>query len=213
MAKQKVHSSTQDFTEVVDISDDIVFFKGGNTAMVMEVSSVNFFLLSSDEQNARLYGYMSLLNSLSSYIQILIISRRIDLGNYIKLLDERISSVKNPKIAEQLSLYRDFIRDLIKGEGLLDKKIYIVIPFSQLELGPTSAAQNTGKSKQSIEVNDRVKSGLISKRNNVLTQIERMGLVPRPLGTDELIKLFYEIYNQEFITLDFNSNDVKNVIL
>jgi hypothetical protein len=212
MAKKKIHSTTQDFTEIVDISDDIVFLKGGNASMVAEVSSVNFFLLSTDEQNARLYGYMSLLNSLSSYIQILIVSRRIDLGKYIKLLEEKISNIKNPKIREQMSLYRDFIKDLIKGEGLLDKKIYIVIPFSQLELGPAAAAAQAGQ-KKSLSVNDRIKSALLAKRNNVLTQIERMGLTAKPLGTNELIKLFYELFNQEFVTLDFDSNDVKNVIL
>jgi hypothetical protein len=211
MAKKKVHSTTQDFTEIVDISDDIVFFKGGNACMIAEASSVNFFLLSTDEQNARLYGYMSLLNSLSSYIQILIVSRRIDLGNYLKHLDEKISSVRNPKIAEQLSLYRDFIRDLIKGEGLLDKKIYIIIPFSQLELGATAAGQ--AGVKKSLSLNDRVKSGLVAKRNNVITQVERMGLTARPLNTDELIKLFYELFNQEFVTLDYDSSDIKNVII
>jgi hypothetical protein len=211
MAKQKIHSTTQDFTEIVDIADDVVFFKGGNACMVAEVSSVNFFLLSSDEQNARLYGYMSLLNSLSSYIQIMIVSRRIDLGNYIKLIEEKIINTRNPKVVEQLTLYRDFIRDLIKGEGLLDKKIYIVIPFSQLELGAASVAQNAAQ--KNLSLNDRVKSGLISKRNNVLNQVERMGLIPRPLSTDELIKLYYELFNQEFITLDFNSSDIKNVIL
>ncbi|HVZ67703.1 MAG TPA: hypothetical protein VG917_05600 [Patescibacteria group bacterium] len=212
MAKKKVHSTTQDFTEVIDISDDMVFFKGGSTCMIAEISSVNFFLLSSDEQNARLYGYMSLLNSLSSYIQILIVSRRIDMGNYLKLLDEKISAVKNPKIAEQLGLYRDFIKDLIKGEGLLDKKAYIVVPFSQLELGPV-AATGVQQKGQVLSINDRIKSGLISKRNNVLSQVERMGLTTRPLSTDELIKLFYEVFNQDFVTLDFNSSDIKNVIL
>lgn len=211
MAKQKIHSTTQDFTEIVDIQDDVVFFKGGNACMIAETSSVNFFLLSSDEQNARLYGYMSLLNSLSSYIQILIVSRRIDLGNYIKLIEEKIVNTRNPKVSEQLTLYRDFIRDLIKGEGLLDKKIYVVIPFSQLELGAASVAQNAAQ--KNISLNDRVKSGLINKRNNVLNQIERMGLIARPLSTDELIKLYYEIFNQEFVTLDFNSQDIKNVIL
>ena len=212
MAKSKIHSTTQDFTEIVDISDDVVFFKGGNACMIAETSSVNFFLLSNDEQNARLYGYMSLLNSLSSYIQILIVSRRIDLGNYIKLIDNKILNVHNPKIREQLTLYRDFIRDLIKGEGLLDKKIYVVIPFSQLEFGATSTVSQAANQKN-LSMTDRVKSGLISKRNNVLNQIERMGLIARPLSTDELVKLYYELFNQEFITLDFNSSDIKNVIL
>ena len=181
--------------------------------MIAEVSSVNFFLLSRDEQTARIYGYMALLNSLSSYIQILIVSRRIDLVNYMKLLDDRIDSVKNPKISEQLSLYRDFIKDLIKGEGLLDKKVYLVIPFSQLELGPMTVAPQASNKKGALPMNDRIKSGLLSKRNNVLAQVERMGLLARPLSTNELIKLFYEIYNQEFITLDFDATDVKNVIM
>lgn len=217
MSKSKIHSTTQNFTEIVDIADDIVFFKGGNTCMIAEVSSVNFFLLSNDEQTARIYGYMSLLNSLSSYLQILIVSRRVDMGNYIKLLDERIKSVKNPKVAEQLALYRDFIGELVKGEGLLDKKIYVVIPFSQLELGPTTVpgnAQTPGAQPgKKLTLSDRVKSGLITKRNNILTQVERMGLTSRSLNTDELIKLYYELYNQEFVTLDFSPSDVKNVIL
>ena len=67
--------------------------------------------------------------------------------------------------------------------------------------------------KKMLSLNERVKSGLISKRNNVTIQVERMGLIARPLATNELIKLYYEIFNQEFITLDFNSNDIRNVIL
>lgn len=214
MAKPKIHSSTQDFTEIVDISDDVVFLKGGSACMIAEISSVNFFLLSTDEQNARIYGYMSLLNSLSFYIQILIVSRRVDMGDYLKLLEEKIASVKNPKIAEQLNAYRDFIRELVKGEGLLDKRVYIVIPFSQLELGPAGAVGvSTQQGKKKLTLNERVKSGLIAKMNNVLTQVERMGLTTRTLSTNELIKLFYEQYNQEFVTLDFDSSDIKNVIL
>ena len=214
MAKSKIHSTTQDFTEIVDISDDMVFLKGGSACMIMEVSSVNFFLLSQDEQNARVYGYMSLLNSLSSAIQILIVSRRIDLGNYIKLIEDKITTLGNPKIKEQLTLYRDFIKDLIKDEGLLDKKIYIVIPFSQLELGVATAAKGIQTNeKKNLLLNERVKSALVIKRGNVATQVERMGLSARALATNELIKLYYELFNQEFITLDFDSSDIKNVIL
>lgn len=210
---KKIHSSTQDFTEIVDISDDIVFLKGGNACMIMEVSSVNFFLLSQDEQNARIYGYMSLLNSLSSSVQILIVSRRVDLGSYIKLIEEKISNIQNQKIREQLTLYGDFIKNLIKGEGLLDKKNYIVIPFSQLELGVATTVKTQRPDKKNLQLSERVKSGLLSKRNNIATQVERMGLIARPLSTNELIKLYYELFNQEFITLDFDSSDIKNVIL
>ena len=211
MAKQKIHSTTQDFTEIIDIADDVVFFKGKNACMVIETSSVNFFLLSNDEQNARIYGYMSLINSLSFPIQIMIVSRRVDLSNYIKILEQKIDSVANPRVQDQLSLYKEFIQDLIKGEGLLDKKTYIVVPFSSLELGATSTVKDINK--KAMTFTEQVKTILMSKVTNVATQVERMGLMAKPLGTDELSKLFYELFNQDFFTFDFNSSDVKNVIL
>lgn len=206
MSKTKIKSTTQDFTQIVDIKDDVVFFKDRSACMVLETSSVNFFLLSQDEQNARIYGYMALLNSLSFPIQIVIISRRVDMSSYLSTLEQRIANVKNPKIAQNLSMYKDFIEDLVKGEGLLDKKLYVIIPFTNLELGPVPA-------RGAIAFNAQAKSVLLSKRDNVLTQIERMGLMSKTLGTEELAKLFYEIFNQEFVTLDFESGDVKNIIL
>lgn len=209
MPKQKIHATTQDFTEIADIVGDIVFFKNKTACAILEVSSVNFFLLSSDEQNARIYGYMSLLNSLAFPIQIFIVSRRIDLGSYLKLLDDRIATVQNPKIKEHLTHYKEFIKDLIQGEGLLDKKLFVVIPFSSFELGAVSGA--TG-AKGAI-FTEQAKSVLYSKRNNIIAQIERMGLVARALSNDELAKLYYELFNQDFISFDFNSGDIKNVIL
>ena len=209
MAKQKIHSTTQNFTEIEDIMGDTVFIRGHNACSLMEVSSVNFFLLSADEQNARIYGYMSLLNSLSFPIQILIMSKKIDLTSYVALLDQKINSVQNLKIKEHLQLYQQFIQELIKGAGLLDKKIYVVIPFSSLELGgiPLVQTNNGGDSRE------RVINALASKRETVLGQIERMGLTARILQAEELTRVFYEIFNQESAPIDFSSQDVKNIIL
>ncbi len=214
--KDKIHSTTQDFTEIVDIVGDIVLFKGKNACCVLEISSVNFFLLSADEQNARIYGYMSLINSLSFPIQILIVSKRVDMGNYLKLLDQKIESLQNQKLKEHLTMYRQFIDELVKNEGLLDKKIYIVVPYSYLEASvvPGSAPQQA-KSKQGTSgpFADQAKNALISKRAVIQAQVERMGLMARPLSHEELIKLYYEILNNDSITVDFDSQDIKNVIV
>lgn len=200
----KIRSSTQDFTEILNIEEDIILLKNGNACSVLEVSSVNFFLLSQDEQNARIYGYMSLLNSLSFSIQVVIVSKKIDLTAYLSSLDHKITTSTNPKVAQHLSLYKDFIQELIKGEGLLDKKTYVVIPFSPLELGPS-----TGKKTHAI----RVSEAISTKRSSVMTQIERMGLSSRILKAEELARVFFELFNQQTINVDFSSNDVKNIIL
>lgn len=213
--KDKIHSTTQDFTDIVDIVEDIVLFKGKNACCILEISSVNFFLLSADEQNARIYGYMSLINSLSFAIQILIISKRVDMGTYLKVLDQKIESSQHPRIKEHLSMYRQFVDDLVKNEGLLDKKIYIVVPYSYLEasLTPTGAKNPKEKEMAGGPFAQQAKNALISKRSVIQSQVERMGLMARPLSHEELIKLYYEMLNNDSITVDFNSQDIKNVIV
>lgn len=208
MAKQKIHSTTQSFTEIEDIVGDVVFIKGRSACSLMEVSSVNFFLLSADEQNARIYGYMSMLNSLSFPIQIVIVSKKVDLAAYLGLLDQKISAVANPRIKEHLQLYKEFIQELIKGAGLLDKKIYVVVPFSFLELGALPVAQGKGGDQK-----ERIMEAMNSKRETVIGQIERMGLSARVLQAEELTRVFYELFNEENAPIDFNSNDIKNIIV
>ncbi len=213
--KEKVHSTTQDFTDILDIVEDVVLFKGRNACCVLEISSVNFFLLSADEQNARIYGYMSLINSLSFAIQILIVSKRIDMGNYLKLLDQKIQTLANPKLKEHLTMYRQFIDELVKNEGLLDKKIYIVVPYSYLEASVVPAGGQKKPKQQSANgpFAEQAKNALISKRSVIQAQVERMGLMARPLSHEELIKLFYEMLNNDTITVDFDSQDIRNVIV
>lgn len=200
----KIKSSTQNFIEITDIVDDIVFLKGRGACSILEVSSVNFFLLSQDEQNARIYGYMSLLNSLSFAIQIVIVSKKIDLSAYTSSLEHKISVTQNARVKEHLTLYKEFIQELIKGEGLLDKKTYVVIPFTALELGPTTAKKG---------FNTRLSENVASKRSNVMTQIERIGLSSRVIKAEELARIFFELFNQSAITVDFETRDVKNIIL
>ena len=77
--------STQKFIEITNIADDIVISSGGNACLVIEVSATNFALLSPEEQDAKIYTYASLLNSLSFPIQIVIRSKKLDITNSMLL--------------------------------------------------------------------------------------------------------------------------------
>src|ERR1035437_3399966 len=90
--------STQKFIDITDIADDIVILGGGNACLVIEVSATNFALLSPDEQDAKIYAYASLLNSLSFPIQIVIRSKKIDISNYLKLLDTEKEDRKSTRL-------------------------------------------------------------------------------------------------------------------
>src|SRR5260221_12962077 len=105
MAAQKIHSTTQKFTEITDFADDFVIFEGSNACMIIEITASNFALLSKREQDTRIFSYAGLLNSLSFPIQILIRNRRMDISQYIKELESIIGSTKNPQLAAYVEYY------------------------------------------------------------------------------------------------------------
>src|SRR3989339_336757 len=97
MPVQPIISTTQDHLPVHDIQENLVVLKNGSAAMVIETSAVNFGLLSQEEQDAIIYAYAALLNSLNFPIQILIRSERKDITAYLDLLiqaEKKQSSIK-----------------------------------------------------------------------------------------------------------------------
>ena len=198
---RKINATTQKFTEIQDILDDIVILNGGNACLVIEVTATNFALLSAQEQDSKIYSYASLLNSLSFPIQILIRSKKLDISAYIKLLDVEAKKTQNPMLAEQIRLYKDFVQELVKVNTVLDKKFYIVIPFSYLEKGVGTAASNVVNKKGAVDsaFAQNARTALHSKAEGLHSQLSRLNLRAKTLDKEELIKLFYEIYNDNSI--------------
>src|SRR5258708_31729341 len=128
-------STTQGELPIADITDDIVLFKDGGAAVVMESTSLNFGLLSEKEQQSVVYAYAALLNSLSFSIQILVRSQRKDISNYLTYLAEAASKITNPKLTIVMNSYRTYISEIVKKKNVLGKRFFIIIPFSPLELG------------------------------------------------------------------------------
>lgn len=187
-ASKKHAGSTQKFTEISDITDTIVLFTNGNACLVTEVQATNFSLLSQDEQAAKITAYGSLLNSLSFSIQILVRNKRVDITSYLKLLDAEAQKTANEKLSTQIILYREFVQEMVKVNTVLDKTFYIIIPYSPLEKGATQALK---KEDNTISA----QNALHAKADTLMAQFSRLSLGARVLEKEDLIKLFYEIYN------------------
>lgn len=187
----KKGGSTQKFTEIVDVRDNVVIFTGQQAAMVMSVQAINFLLLSYDEQMAKIASYASLLNAVSFPIQILVHSKRVDISSYLKTLDYEMQKTPNEKLQAFIKQYRDFVSELIRVNTVLDKEFYIVIPYSSLEQG-VSGVVSKGEGFLAA-----AKATLTTKADSLLSQLARLNLRARILTTQELIKLYYEIYNQD----------------
>ena len=209
MAAQKISNSTQKFIEIADIVDDIVILNSGYACLIIEVKATNFALLSADEQDAKIYSYASLLNSLSFPIQIIIRSKKLNIASYLKLLEEERLNAKNPNFANQIGLYKDFIAELVKVNTVLDKKFYIVIYYSSLEQGAVGIREQAGVTSSQSLFAVGAKASLHSKAESIHSQIQRINLKAETLGKEKLIKLFYEIFNDANIDFQEAENLVK----
>ncbi len=193
------HTSTQSFTEVIDIFDEIVLLQGGSACLIIEITASNFALLSEQEQSARIYAYASLLNSLTFPIQILIRNKRIDISSYLKELEAQQLATKNELLKKHIQLYKDFIAEMIRVNVVLNKAFYISIPFSSLEAGIAGVA--IGKSKGTKADASRqafiqaAEKSLAGKAQSVLSQLSKLAVQAKVLEKEELVKLFYDIFN------------------
>ena len=205
---QKTHNTTQEFIDVLDIIDDVVLLRNGSACIAIEVQATNFALLSPEEQDVKILSYASLLNSLSFPIQIVIRSKKLNVSNYLALLEKEKLTAKNELLANQIGLYKDFVEELVKVNTILDKKFYIIISYSSLEKGISGASQQVGVSSSQDLFLIGAKASLHSKAESLHTQIRRLNLKAETLGKEKLIKLFYEIFNDANISSQEEINGV-----
>jgi hypothetical protein len=211
-----IRSSTQRFIEIADINNDILMFVDGSCALVITTTAVNFGLLSEKEQEAIIYAYAGLLNSLSFPIQILIRTQHKDISAYLKLLEDQETKEANPKLKNSIHSYRQFVASTVKEKDVLDKKFYIIIPFSALELGVSTNVLFGSKSKglpyQKDYIFERASTVLTPKRDHLLRLLSRLGLRAHQLETDQLVKFYFTIYNPGQSEPEGQSNQDKTVL-
>lgn len=206
---QKIKASTQKFTQIESVVENIVVLTGHVACLVIEVQATNFSLLSQEEQLARVTAYASLLNSLSFPIQIVIRNKKVDISSYIKLLEEELLRAKTQKISSYIQEYKTFVQNLIKVNSVLDKKFYMVISSSSLELGAKGGIIKTEDFIIQATANLRTKS------ETLLTQLKKLSLQAKVLEKEELVKLLFELFNGSENALDPTHvlEDIKNPIV
>ena len=209
--KIAIKGSTQDHLPIEDIIDGIVMLKDGSCAVIMQMTSVNYDLLSEKEQSALVSAYGGILNSLNFPLQIVIKSSTKDIGAYLKRLTEAEEKQFNPLLKARIKSYRKFIEETVKKNDVLSKSFYAVIKFSCLELGIKSASKQTvtglfkGNTNNGLPypkeyILEKAKASLEPKKDHLVRLFSRLGLDINPLTNKESIELFYKIYNEEIAT-------------
>ncbi len=196
-----IRSSTQVFTEIETINHDVVMFVDGSCCMVVATTAVNFGLLSQNEQDTIITAYAGLLNSLSFPIELIIRTQHKDVTSYLRMLEDQERKQKHPKLGKSIHNYRLFVAATVKEKDVLDKKFYIAIPFSALELGPSPNVFFGGKRRglpyKREYIFERALTVLTPKKDHIIRLLNRLGLHAYQLTSEQLVMLFFSYYNPD----------------
>lgn len=197
-----ITAATQEHLPISDITNDIVLFKDGGAALVMESTSLNFGLLSEKEQSAVIAAYAAMINSLSFSVQIVVRTQRKDISSYISFLDTRAQKLTHPLLQKLMAEYKTFILDSVKKKNVLGKRFFVVLYLSPLELGVAKSVKAITKRGGPLPfpksyIIKKAKITLYPRRDHLIRQAGRLGIKFKQLTTPGLIDLYYAIYNPE----------------
>ena len=204
-------NSTQNSLQIAEIRDGIVIMQDGSFRSVIMVKSINFDLMSPQEQEAVEYSYQGFLNSLYFPVQIFTRSQKVDLGPYIQKLDKIRSEHDNMLLALLMEDYIGFMSDLSTQTNIMDKKFYIVVPYTPIidAAKAVEASKNFisnflgvfSKTENHVTINEAdleaAKTELRNRVQATLGGLLQCGIQGLPLDTQELIELYYDAYNPD----------------
>lgn len=191
-------NATQDFVPIEDIRDGFVLLKDGGMRAILMASSINFSLKSDDERQAILLQFQDFLNSLDFSIQIVTQSRRLDIRPYIALLEERYKEQTNDLLKIQIEQYIGFVKNFTEATSIMTKNFFVVVPYDSVGTSVKSSFPIFGsKQSQSQKQEDfEERRAQLEQRIGVVEQgLTRCGIRIGRLGTDEVVELFYKIFN------------------
>lgn len=210
-------SSTLKFVEVQEIHDGVVLLKNGSLRSILAVSSINFDLKSTDEQNAIVSQYQNFLNSLDFPTQILISSRKFNIKPYLELLKTREKEQRNELLRIQIREYQKFILQLTEVTNIMSKHFYVIVPFFPVEVNKSGVFDSLFSvfNPQKVVIHKReqfetYKSQLYQRIDHVISGLSGTGVRIVPLKTDEIIELLYNSYNPNLFAINI-INDIESL--
>jgi hypothetical protein len=176
----------------------------GRIKVLLSVSSLNLSLKSEEEQSAVIAQFQGFLNTLDFPVQIHAQSRRVDMRPYLDNLEKRQEDITDDLLKNQLKEYRNFIKTFSEKTNIMSKRFFIVIDYDHGESvnGPQKSSSMldmfTGKKREdnftSVEI-EEWKTQLEQRISIVAGGLSSIGLQVNLLSTEELIELYYKIYN------------------
>lgn len=206
MAKKQESLPTQQFVDIESIENGAIRLKSGGLRKILLVSGINFALKSEEEQGIITYAFQGFLNSLDFSVQFFIHSRKLNIEDYLKKLEERELQEENELLKNQIGEYKKFIYAFITQNPIMQKRFFVIVPFDPIQLSKAGfgiadklfsliKGEKAGVKNKEAKTLEESVNQLEQRVDQVINGLNQIGLRAVAINDDELIELFYNLYN------------------
>ncbi|MCD6148554.1 hypothetical protein J7J18_04230 [bacterium] len=190
----------QHFLEIKDVRENIAILKDGSLRAILLTSSLNFALKSGEEQEAIIYQFQNLLNSLDFFCQIVVHTQRLNLTGYVEKLKELEENQQNKLLRDQTKGYREFIERLIASGTIMTKSFYLIVPLYPVEVEGLMLKKGEKEKKlKGLSLTEsqfqKCKTLLLQRVEFLSLGLKRCGLNAVLLKSEQIIELFWNLHH------------------
>ncbi|HEX3643543.1 MAG TPA: hypothetical protein VHV10_19830, partial [Ktedonobacteraceae bacterium] len=184
------------FVRLREVTDGVAGLDFGRKQLeyrsILTINCVNFALMSESEQDGIIEGFKGFLNGLAFPIQILIRNLPYDIESYLRAME----SVEGD-LAAVARDHAQFVRTLSSRRALLKREYYIIVPAEYEKTSDPTEGLITAQLQLELRMEE------------LLQQLERMGLTGRLLTRTEIVAL----YQSCFLLQDIQPTPITNAML
>jgi len=170
--------SSRQQIRIEGVRDGILILPNKEYRLVLQTSSINFELMSEDEQDALIDTYQNFLNSLNTSFQIVVRIRELELDKYLNGFRKRINSKDTSIYKKQVENYIEFVGKLVTNNKILTRRFYVVLPYKA-----------TDNDFSIVQEQLKLSADIVAKG------LGRLGMQAHKLNSLEVLDLFYSFYS------------------
>lgn len=166
--------------EIKTIQGNTVFLKDKRVLGVVKVKPINFAVMSEQDRDTVIYGFLNFLNALTFPIQIVMRSVNLDLDDYLRSIQRKILKRDDKVSLAYFEHFEDYLKGYIAANKICDRLFYVIVP-----------GETKGEQKQVLE-------NLETRCENIMATLSLSGIVAERLNTHQLINFYSSYFTQTF---------------
>ena len=194
----------REFVEVKKIENNTIQLKNGSLRAILEVTPINFSILSVEEQRAVISAYRDFLNSLDFSVQIVMRTTNLNLDDYLFNMRKKVLEMNDAELEKEYESFREFVQNFIKENSVKNRLFFIVIPYSPYHKAKlfkdifitVKNLFSKEKEKSSVEINREIALNQLSIRSELCREkLHRCSLFVKRLNDGQLFTLLASFFD------------------